>query len=171
MRIPIAPLVGVGFVVALLAVNLSPLRDTIRSRHPASAPRAPVQPVVTQWPDGYRPPPTAPAPAAPVADRRIHPDSAFPDLVAELLQRPPLDTAAIGARAYHNDLEITVARPIMEIIDAASCEDQRQFAAGIQMAWASMGVGAGAGVTVRSSTGRELASAEQGVFGPRFHCE
>ena len=48
--------------------------------------------------------------------------------------------------------------------------EQRDFAAGIWLRWSRMGVGSGAGVTVKSYTGRILASAEEGLTGPRFHC-
>ena len=55
-------------------------------------------------------------------------------------------------------------------LDSAGCDVQRDYAASLWLRWNDMGVGPGAGVTIKSYTGRVLASAEQGFSGPRFHC-
>ena len=102
---------------------------------------------------------------------RIDSGSSFRSEVRQLISRPPLDEHATRAVAYHNDVEIWVSRQLTAVISAASCDEQRDFAASIWLRWNDMNVGAGAGVTIKSYTGRTIASAEQGFLGPRFHCE
>ena len=106
--------------------------------------------------------------AATVAAQRsvIHPESSFRPEVRRLLAGEP----ALSARAYHNDLEIWVKQELTAVLGALNCDRQRDYAASIWLRWNDMGVGAGAGVTIKSYTGRTLASAEQGFSGPQFHC-
>ena len=100
----------------------------------------------------------------------VHSDSSFRSEVRRLIARPPLDTVTMSARSFHNDVEIWVNRNMTLVIDAASCDEQRDFAASLWLRWSEMDVGSGAGVTIKSYTGRVIASAEQGFSGPRFHC-
>ena len=103
-------------------------------------------------------------------EARVAPDSSFRSEVRRLLMVQPLVSMATRAVAYHNDVEIWVNETLTEMLAAQTCDQQRDFAADIWLRWSGMGVGAGAGVTVKSSTGRVLASAEEGFTGPRFHC-
>ena len=48
--------------------------------------------------------------------------------------------------------------------------EQRDFAASLYLRWSEMGVGSGAGVTIKSYTGRVIASAEMRFSGASFHC-
>ena len=77
---------------------------------------------------------------------------------------------ATRAVAFHNDVEIWLNRQATIVLDSAGCDVQRDYAASLWLRWNDMGVGPGAGVTIKSYTGRILASAEQGFSGPRFHC-
>ena len=52
------------------------------------------------------------------------------------------------------------------VLANATCDEQRDFAASLWLRWSRMGVGRGAGVTLKSYTGRVLASAEEGLTGP-----
>lgn len=100
----------------------------------------------------------------------VHAQSSFKSEVRRLISIPPLDTVTTSARSFHNDVEIWVNRQMTLVIDAASCDEQRDFAAALWLRWSEMGVGPGAGVTIKSYTGRVIASAEEGFTGPRFHC-
>lgn len=68
-------------------------------------------------------------------------------------------------------MEIWVNRDFSVVLDIASCDQQRDFAASVWLRWAEMVNQAGADVTIKSYTGRVLASAGRGLLGPRFHCE
>ena len=81
-----------------------------------------------------------------------------------------LRSNATRAVAYHNDVEIWLNRQATIVLDSAGCDVQRDYAASIWLRWNDMGVGSGAGITIKSYTGRILASAEQSFSGPRFHC-
>ena len=94
----------------------------------------------------------------------------FGSELRQLVSQPPLSTHATRAVAYHNDAEIWVNRELTLVVGAASCDEQRDFAAALWLRWSEMGVGPGAGVTIKSYTGRVIASAEEGFTGPRFHC-
>ena len=75
------------------------------------------------------------------------------------------------AIAHHNDVELWVNQEASALLGAISCDQQRDYAASIWMKWSKMDVGKGAGVTIKSYTGRVLASAETGFTGPKFHCQ
>ena len=87
-----------------------------------------------------------------------------------LISDSALQSNATRAVAFHNDVEIWLNRQATIVLDRAGCDVQRDYAASLWLRWNDMGVGPGAGVTVKSYTGRVLASAEQGFSGPRFHC-
>ena len=87
-----------------------------------------------------------------------------------LISDSALRSNATRAAAFHNDVEIWLNRQATIVLDSAGCDVQRDYAASLWLRWNDMGVGPGAGVTVKSYTGRVLASAEQGFGGPRFHC-
>ena len=87
-----------------------------------------------------------------------------------LVRIPILDGQVTRAVAFHNDAEIWINRQTTAVVDASGCDVQRDFAASIWLQWSEMGVGPGSGITVKSYTGRVLASAEQTSSGPRFHC-
>ena len=87
-----------------------------------------------------------------------------------LVSDSALQSNATRAVAFHNDVEIWLNQPATIVLDSAGCDVQRDYAASLWLRWNDMGVGPGAGVTVKSYTGRVLASAEQGFSGPRFHC-
>ena len=122
-------------------------------------------------------PPAARPPVRPAtrlteqADPRIHADSSFKREVGRMLRDTSLGGVATSARAFHNDVEFTVNRDATALLSATSCDQQRDFAASLWIEWNEMGVGAGAGVTIKSYTGRVLASIEEGFTGARFHCE
>lgn len=105
-------------------------------------------------------------------DPRVHAESSFPSEVEQLIESGGLDDVATRARAYHNDVEIWVNRQATALIESRTCDQQRDYAASLWITWSQMsGVPAsGAGVTIKSYTGRVIASAEQGSTGPRFHC-
>ena len=75
------------------------------------------------------------------------------------------------ARAFHNDLTLTVNREASALLASTTCDQQRDLAASVWLKWSEMDVGRGAGVTIQSYTGRILASAEEGFTGPQFHCD
>ena len=75
------------------------------------------------------------------------------------------------ARAFHNDLTLTVNRGASALLASTTCDQQRDLAASVWLKWSEMDVGRGAGVTIQSYTGRILASAEEGFTGPQFHCD
>ena len=56
------------------------------------------------------PPPTPEAVAAPATDERVHPESDFQAQVQRLIQQRPLGGDTTEARAFHNDLTLTVNR-------------------------------------------------------------
>ena len=87
-----------------------------------------------------------------------------------LVSDSALRSNATRAVAYHNDAEIWLNRQASIVLDSAGCDVQRDYAASLWLRWSEMGVGPGAGTTVKSYTGRILASAEQSFSGPRFHC-
>ena len=93
------------------------------------------------------------------------------DEVRRLVEHSQLVDVATRAVAYGNDVEIWVNRDFSVVLDAASCDQQRDFAASVWLRWAKMVDQAGADVTIKSYTGRVLASAGRGLLGPRFHCE
>ena len=80
-------------------------------------------------------------------------------------------SSTASRRHFRNDHFLELAnRQATIVLDSAGCDVQRDYAASLWLRWNDMGVGPGAGVTVKSYTGRVLASAEQGFGGPRFHC-
>ena len=87
-----------------------------------------------------------------------------------LVSDSALRSNATRATAFHNDVEIWLNRQATIVLDSAGCDVQRDYAASLWLRWNDMGVGPGAGITIKSYTGRVLASAEQGFSGPRFHC-
>lgn len=97
-------------------------------------------------------------------------DSSFKREVARLIGDPPLAGVVTRAVARHNDVEIWVNRDMTSVIAAATCDQQRDFAAALWMKWSRMNVGNGAGVEIKSYTGRVIANAAEGLTGPRFHC-
>ena len=109
----------------------------------------------------------------PVTDPRIHADSSLRHQVQRLIKEDEaLDGVVTSARAYYNDVELWVNREASDFLGALSCDQQRDYAASHWLKWSKMkGVAAGSGVTIKSYTGRVLASAEEGFTGPRFHCE
>lgn len=108
--------------------------------------------------------------AAPSARDLVHADSAFRSEVNRMISSGPLAGHVTSARAFHNDLEVWVDAELTAILGAFSCDQQRDYAASLWQRWSGMGVGAGAGVEIKSYTGRTLASAEEGFTGARFHC-
>ena len=108
--------------------------------------------------------------SAPAQPPEVDSGSSFRSEVRRLVAVPPLSRFATRAIALHNDVEVWVNRQLTGIIGAASCDEQRDFVAAIWLRWNEMGVGRGAGVTIKSYTGRVIASAEEGFTGPRFHC-
>ena len=117
------------------------------------------------------PPPTPEAVAAPATDERVHPESDFQAQVQRLIQQRPLGGDTTEARAFHNDLTLTVNREASALLASTTCDQQRDLAASVWLKWSEMDVGRGAGVTIQSYTGRILASAEEGFTGPQFHCD
>ena len=124
------------------------------------------------------PPTPEPAPVAesasavsPPVDSRVHPESAFPESVAVLIAEGALAESVTQARAYHNDLELTLSAAASDVLAAASCDQQRDYAASQWLKWNKLDVGRGSGITLKSSTGRVLASVEEGFTGPNFHCD
>ena len=117
------------------------------------------------------PPPTPEAVAAPATDERVHPESDFQAKVQRLIQQRPLGGDTTEARAFHNDLTLTVNRETSALLASTTCDQQRDLAASVWLKWSEMDVGRGAGVTIQSYTGRILASAEEGFTGPQFHCD
>ena len=123
-------------------------------------------------------PESEPAPVAESAsavstpvDRRVHPESAFPESVAVLIAEGALAESVTQARAYHNDLELTLSAAASDVLAAASCDQQRDYVASQWLKWNKLDVGRGSGITLKSSTGRVLASVEEGFTGPQFHCD
>ena len=117
------------------------------------------------------PPPTPEAVVAPATDERVHPESDFQAQVQRLIQQRPLGGDTTEARAFHNDLTLTVNREASALLASTTCDQQRDLAASVWLKWSEMDVGRGAGVTIQSYTGRILASAEEGFTGPQFHCD
>ena len=124
------------------------------------------------------PPTPEPAPVAESAsavstpvDSRVHPESAFPESVAVLIAEGALAESVTQARAYHNDLELTLSAAASDVLAAASCDQQRDYVASQWLKWNKLDVGRGSGITLKSSTGRVLASVEEGFTGPQFHCD
>ena len=114
----------------------------------------------------------AEAVAAPAAtDERVHQESDFQAQVQRLIQQRPLGGVTTGARAFHNDLTLTINREASALLASTTCDEQRDLAASVWFKWSEMDVGRGAGVTIQSYTGRILASAEEGFTGPQFHCD
>ena len=110
--------------------------------------------------------------AASVTDPRVHADSSFRPEVQRLLQNDGLRLVATAARAFHNDVEVWVDADATAFLASTTCDQQRDLAAALWTEWRELGdvPPTGAGVTIKSSTGRTLASAEQGLGGARFHC-
>ena len=107
-------------------------------------------------------------------DPRVHRETSFPDAVDRFLQPEAVSDMTLGVIAYHNDLHVTVNRDTSAIIDGAGCDEQREFAATLWQRWIASvpeSASTGTGVTVKSYTGRTLASAAEGIAGARFHCE
>ena len=104
-------------------------------------------------------------------DERVHPESNFQAQVQRLIQQRPLGGDTTEARAFHNDLTLTVNREASALLASTTCDQQRDLAASVWLKWSEMDVGRGAGVTIQSYTGRILASAEEGFTGPQFHCD
>ena len=109
--------------------------------------------------------------AATATDERVHPESDFQAQVQRLIQQRPLGGDTTEARAFHNDLTLTVNREASALLASTTCDQQRDLAASVWLKWSEMDVGHGAGVTIQSYTGRILASAEEGFTGPQFHCD
>ena len=105
------------------------------------------------------------------ADARVHPQSGFRAEVAQIIKAGGLDSVALAAYSIHNDLEVWVDRAGTMVLDAISCDQQRNYAADLWGQWSELVEPAGASVTVKSYTGRVLASAEYGWRGARYHCE
>ena len=84
-----------------------------------------------------------------------------------------LRLVATVARAFHNDVEVWVNEDATALIGSTTCDQQRDFAASLWAEWRDLGdvPASGAGVTIKSYTGRTLASAEQGFSGAQFHCD
>ena len=165
MRIPIAAIVGVLFVIAVAIVNLTPLRDAIRAQHPVAraAPVALATAITSPVP--ARAAPAAAPQRRPAHDSIIHPDSSFRSEVQRILTgAPELAARATSARAYHNDLEIWVNRELTAAIGALNCDQQRDYAASIWLRWNEMGVGAGAGVTYQELHGAHPRRRRTGVL-------
>lgn len=108
-----------------------------------------------------------------VMDPRVHADSSFRPEVQQLLRRDGLRLIATRAQAFHNDVEVWVNADATDLILSTTCDQQRDLAASLWAEWRMLGdvPPTGAGVTIKSSTGRTLASAEQGLTGAQFHCE
>lgn len=100
----------------------------------------------------------------------VHADSSFRSEVNRLIGSPPLAGHVTRAQAFHNDLEVWVDAELTGILGLFSCDQQRNYAASLWQRWSGMGVGAGAGIEIKSYTGRTIASAEEGFTGARFHC-
>lgn len=115
--------------------------------------------------------------SAPVRDRvidpRVHDESSFRPEVQRLLRNDGLRLVATAARAFHNDVEVWVNEDATALIGSTTCDQQRDFAASLWAEWRELGdvPPTGAGVTIKSYTGRTLASAEQGLTGAQFHCD
>ena len=90
--------------------------------------------------------------------------------VRRLVTHPQLADVATRAVARGNDVEIWVSALFSVVVDYASCEEQRDFAASIWLRWSEMVDPDGADVILKSDTGVVLASAGRGLSGPRFHC-
>ena len=76
--------------------------------------------------------PPTPEPASAVStpvDSRVHPESAFPESVAVLIAEGALAESVTQARAYHNDLELTLSAAASDVLAAASCDQQRDYVA------------------------------------------
>ena len=69
--------------------------------------------------------------------------------------------------------EVSVDADATAFIASTTCDQQRDLAAALWAEWRELGdvPATGTGVTIKSYTGRTLASAEQGLTGARFHCE
>ena len=98
--------------------------------------------------------------ASTVTDPRVHADSAFRPEVQQLLQNSGLRRNATGARAFHNDVEVTMSEAGTAFIASTTCDQQRDFAAALWMEWPELGdvPSAGAGVNdqvVNGSNARE----------------
>ena len=104
-------------------------------------------------------------------DERVRPESDFQAQVQRLIQQRPLGGDTTEARAFNNDLTLTVNREASALLASTTCDQQRDLAASVWLKWSEMDVGRGAGVTIQSYTGRILASAEEGFTGPQFHCD
>ena len=103
----------------------------------------------------------------------IHKDSDFKPQVQALLSLAEDSlTWVAAATATWNDLHLFVTPDMAETLDLVGCEDQRQFVLLIQQRWAEFAEvpAAGAGVSIKSPTGRVLARADDGIFGIDFHC-
>ena len=111
--------------------------------------------------------------SANVTDPRVHAESSFRPEVQQLLRNDGLRLVATAARAFHNDVEIAVNPDATDLIASTTCDQQRDLAAALWAEWRELGdvPPAGAGVTIKSDTGRTLASAEQGLTGAQFHCD
>ena len=94
------------------------------------------------------PPPTPEAVAAPATDERVHPESDFQAQVQRLIQQRPLGGDTTEARAFHNDLTLTVNREASALLASTTCDQQRDLAASVWLKWSEMDVGRGAGVTI-----------------------
>ena len=109
-------------------------------------------------------------------DDRIHPASDVPAVVHAFIQQEPIGSNLTQARAYNNDLTVTVSPDASGLIASQTCDQQRDFAASRWLRWSALleeheRSNSGAGIAFESPTGRVIASAEQGFTGPRFHCE
>ena len=65
-------------------------------------------------------------------------------------------------RVRRPSVEIWINRDATVFLDSKTCDQQRDFAASIWMVWSEMVPRNGAGVTIKSYTGRVLASSELG---------
>ena len=142
-------LLSFGLLIAGSTLMAPPDGDVARS----DAPRRPVRALVT--------------------DPRVHADSSFRPEVQQLLQTEGIKLVATSARAFHNDVEISVDGTAVAFFASITCAEQRDFVAALWLQWSELGdvPSAGSGVTITSETGRTLASAEQGLGGAQFHCE
>ena len=87
------------------------------------------------------PPPTPEAVAAPATDERVHPESDFQAQVQRLIQQRPLGGDTTEARAFHNDLTLTVNREASALLASTTCDQQRDLAASVWLKWSEMDVG------------------------------
>ena len=105
-------------------------------------------------------------------DSRVEAGSEFQREITRLIQHENLDEFVLRAVVYFNDAEIFVNEDMTTVLGRASCDEQRAFVAGLYTLWAGMDTGPGAGITIKSYTGRVLASADPTVFsGLEYHCD